>query len=94
MKQDGSLRFSQVCRGVGLSQTVLKERFRRYAGITVMDYYRRLRIEEARRRLRAGEKNITQIADELGYSSTAAFSRQFKHLMRLTPSEYLCSIRM
>jgi AraC-like DNA-binding protein len=94
MKLDGSLRFSQVCRGVGLSQTVLKERFRRYAGITVMDYYRRLRIEEARRRLRAGEKNITQIADELGYSSTAAFSRQFKRLMKLTPSEYLCSIRM
>lgn len=90
---DGSLRFSQVCRGVGLSQTVFKERFRRYAGITVMEYYRRLRIEEAKRRLRAGGKNISQIADELGYSSTAAFSRQFKKLMRLTPSEYLCSIR-
>jgi len=90
---DGTLRFSQVCRGVGLSQTVLKERFRRYAGVTVMEYYRRLRIEEARRLLRAGEKNITQIADELGYSSPAALSRQFKRLMRLTPGEYLRSIR-
>ena len=92
-KLDGTLRFSQVCRGVGLSATVFKERFVRYTGVTVMDYYRRLRIEEARRMLRAGQKNITQIADELGYSSPAAFSRQFKQIMKLTPSEYLCSIR-
>lgn len=90
---DGSVRFEQVCRDAGLSATVFKERFRRYAGVTVMEYYRLLRVEEARRRLRAGEKNISQIADELGYSSTAAFSRQFKQLMKMTPSEYLCSIR-
>ena len=92
-KLDGTLRFAQVCRGVGLSATVFKARFHRYTGVTVMDYYRRLRIVEARRLLRTGEKNITQIADELGYSSPAAFSRQFKQLMKLTPSAYLCSIR-
>ena len=92
-KLDGTLRFSQVCRGVGLSATVFKERFVRYTGVTVMDYYRRLRIEEARRMLRAGQKNITQIADDLGYSSLAAFSRQFKQIMKLTLSEYLCFIR-
>lgn len=91
---DGTLRFAQVCREAGLSATVFKERFRRYTGVAVMDYYRRLRIEEARRRLRAGDKNIAQIADELGYSSAAAFSRQFKRIMRLTPSEYLRSIRL
>jgi len=90
---DGTLRFEQVCRGVGLSATVFKERFKRYAGITVMEYYRRLRIEEARRLLRAGEKNVTQIADSLGYSSTAAFSRQFKQVMKQTPSEYLYTIQ-
>jgi AraC-like DNA-binding protein len=91
---DGTLRFSQVCRDVGLSSTVFKERFKRYAGVTVMEYYRRLRIEEARRRLRAGDMNIAQVADALGYSSPAAFSRQFKHQMKMTPREYLCTIRL
>jgi AraC-like DNA-binding protein len=90
---DGSLRFTQVCRAVGLSATVFKERFQRHTGLTVMDYYRRLRIEEARRRLREGNCNIAQIADELGYSSAAAFSRQFRQVMRITPSEYLRSVR-
>ncbi len=91
---DGTLRFSQVCREVGLSSTVFKERFKRYAGVTVMEYYRRLRIEEARRRLRAGDMNIAQVADALGYSSPAAFSRQFKRQMKMTPREYLCTIRL
>jgi AraC-like DNA-binding protein len=59
-----------------------------------MEYYRRLRIEEARRRLRAGDMNIAQVADALGYSSPAAFSRQFKHQMKMTPREYLCTIRL
>lgn len=90
---DGSLRFGEVCRGVGLSATVFKERFLRYTGATVMEYYRRLRIEEARRRLRVGDKNIAQIADDLGYSSAAAFSRQFKQVTRLTPGAYLRSIQ-
>jgi len=90
---DGTLRFPEVCRGVGVSATVFKERFRRYAGMPVMEYYRRLRIEEARKLLRAGALNIAQIADELGYSSPAAFSRQFKRVMRLTPGEYLRSIK-
>ncbi len=90
---NGTLRFEQVCREAGLSATVFKERFRRYTGLTVMDFYRRLRIDEARRQLRSGNKNIAQVADELGYSSAAAFSRQFKQVMKLTPSEYLCSVR-
>jgi AraC-like DNA-binding protein len=90
---DGTLRITQVCRSVGISATVFKERFKRYTGVTVMDFYRRLRIEEARRLLREGQKNVTQIADTLGYSSAAAFSRQFKQLMRLTPGEYLRSIQ-
>ena len=90
---DGSLRFTQVCRAVGLSATVFKERFQRHTGLTVMDFYRRLRIEEARKRLRKGDRNIAQVADELGYSSAAAFSRQFRQVMRITPSDYLRSVR-
>lgn len=89
---DGSLRFPELCRALGVSGTVLKERFKRYANVTVMETYQRIRIEEARRLLRAGEKRTAQIADELGYSSPAAFSRQFKRLMGIAPREYVSSV--
>lgn len=90
---DGSLSFEEICRRSGLSQTALKACFRRYNRMGVMEYYQRLRIEEARRLLREGRLNVTQTAEALGYSSVQAFSRQFKRLMGVTPLNYLRTIR-
>ena len=90
---DGSLSFEEICRTSGLSQTALKACFRRYNRMGVMEYYQRLRIEEARRLLREGRLNVTQTAEKLGYSSIHAFSRQFKRLMGVTPLNYLRTIR-
>lgn len=90
---DGSLSFDQICRQSGLSRTALKASFRRYNQMGVMEYYQRLRIEEARRLLREGRLNVTQTAERLGYSSVHAFSRQFKRLMGVTPLGYLRTIR-
>lgn len=90
---DGSLTFPGICRYSGLCSTALKTCFRRYNGIGVMEYYRRLRIEEARRLLREGRLNVTQTAEKLGYSSVYAFSRQFKKLVGTTPIGYLKSVR-
>lgn len=90
---DGGLSFEEICRQSGLSQTALKACFRRYNRMGVMEYYQRLRIEEARRLLREGRLNVTQTAEALGYSSIHAFSRQFKRLMGVTPLGYLRTIR-
>ncbi len=90
---DGSLSFEAICRESGLSQTALKAHFKRYNHMGVMEYYQRLRIEEARRLLREGRLNVTQTAEALGYSSIHAFSRQFKRLMGVPPLNYLRTIR-
>ena len=37
--------------------------------------------------------NFTQISETLGYSSIHYFSRQFKKLTNMTPSEYASSIK-
>ncbi len=90
---DGSLTFEALCRHSGLCSTVLKRRFRRANGMGVMEYYRRLRLEEARRLLREGRYNVSQTAEKLGYSSVNAFSRQFRALLGVTPTDYLKSVR-
>ena len=38
--------------------------------------------------------NFTQIADALGYTSIHYFSRQFKKITGMTPSEYASSIKV
>ena len=90
---DGSLTFEALCRHSGLCATALKSAFRRVNGMGVMEYYRRLRLEEARRLLREGRYNVTQTAEKLGYSSVNAFSRQFRALLGVTPTGYLKSVR-
>ena len=89
----GGLSFAQVCRYSAQSATNLKTIFKSATGMGVMEYYRMLKIEYAKRLLREGSGNITQIADRLGYASVHYFSRHFKQATGMTPSEYTQSIQ-
>ena len=89
----GNLTFADVCRFSAQSATNLKTIFKSVTGIGVMSYYRSLKIEQAKRMLREGDGNITQIADRLGYTSVHYFSRYFKRTTGMTPSEYTMSIQ-
>lgn len=89
----GNLTFSQVCRYSAQSATNLKTIFKSVTGMGVMEYYRGLKIDEAKRMMREGHHNITQIADHLGYASVHYFSRHFKQATGMTPSEYTLSIQ-
>ncbi|MCI8554304.1 MAG: AraC family transcriptional regulator [Clostridiales bacterium] len=89
----GSLSFSDICRFSAQSATNLKTIFKSATGKGVMEYYRQLKIDTAKKMLREGEGNITQIADRLGYASVHYFSRYFKQATGMTPSEYTLSVR-
>lgn len=90
---NGNLTFSQVCRFSAQSATNLKTIFKSVTGRGVMEYYRSIKIEVAKKLLREGSGNITQIADQLGYASVHYFSRYFKQVTGMTPSEYTLSIQ-
>jgi len=85
---DGTWTFAELCRRLGVGETTLKRCAKRHLGTGVMEYYQRIRVEEARRMLREGRYNVSQIAEALGYSSLQAFSRQFRHIMGVTPTQY------
>ena len=89
----GNLTFAQVCRFSAQSGTNLKTIFKSVTGMGVMEYYRSLKIEAAKTLLREGNGNITQVADSLGYASVHYFSRYFKQITGMSPSEYTLSIQ-
>ena len=89
----GNLTFEQVCRYSAQSATNLKTVFKSVTGYGVMEYYRLLKIDTAKQLMREGNYNITQIADYLGYASVHYFSRHFKQVTGMTPSEYTLSIQ-
>ena len=87
------LNFTDFCRFSAQSATSLKTIFKAVTGMGVMEYYRTLKIEQAKTLLREGSGNITQVADQLGYASVHYFSRYFKQATGMTPSEYTLSIK-
>lgn len=78
----------EIAARLGKSQSHLKHRFRRETGLPPAEYYLRLRITEACRRLESAGKNITVIAMDLGFPSSQYFATAFKHFMGLTPQDY------
>jgi len=89
-----SLTFDDVCRFSNLSRTNLKVLFKEKTGLGVMEYFKNLKIDESKTMIREGEYNFTEIAHRLGYSSIHYFSRHFKKVTGMTPSEYAYSVKI
>jgi len=89
-----NLSFDDICRFSCLNGTNLKTLFREKVGAGVMEYYKSQKIEEAKRIIREGRHNFTEIADMLGYTSIHYFSRHFKKAVGMNPSEYASSVKV
>ena len=89
-----NITFEDVCHYTSLSKTNLKVLFKEKSGMSVMEYYKNLKIKEAKKMIREGDHNFTQIADLLGYTSIHYFSRHFKKATDMTPSQYASSVKI
>lgn len=87
------LRLSELCFLFGTNKTTLCDRFRSATGETLVSYVNRLRIKEAKRLLRKGTHNLTEIAAMVGFSSVHYFSRTFKQYENQAPSAYIRTIK-
>ena len=76
-----------------ISISRLEQLVRSYCGCGVIRYFISLKIGRAKELIRDRNMNFSQIADALGYSSVHYFSRQFKRITGMSPSEYSRSIK-
>jgi AraC-like DNA-binding protein len=76
----------ELGKKVGLSRSVLAERFTDLLGMPPMQYLARWRMQIAARILCDASTDIAAIAEQIGYESEAAFSRAFKKLVGVPPS--------
>jgi AraC-like DNA-binding protein len=88
-----NIRFDDVVRFCSMSSTNLKVLFKDKTGTGVMEYYRNLKIDEAKTMIREGNYNITEIARILGYETIHYFSRQFKTQTGMSPFQYSMSVK-
>lgn len=91
---DRPLTLEQICRDNLVGRSQLQKLFHTQTGGGVMEYFSRLKIQAARRMIREGRLNFTEIAGRLGFQSIHYFSRRFRLVTGMSPSEYARSVKM
>lgn len=89
----GALTLSDICQKFHLGKSCLCELFKENTGVSIMERYTHLKIVEAKKLIRKGTLNVTQIAETLGYGSIHSFTRSFKNKTGFTPSGYAGSVK-
>jgi AraC-like DNA-binding protein len=79
---------AMLARDVGISRSVLAERFRHYLNEAPMSYLTRWRLLLAARMLKSSRRGVANIAAEVGYESEAAFNRAFKRQFSVPPARF------
>ena len=85
---DKTLTLEDIARGCRMSVSKLKLLFREKYGGGPLSCFIELKIDEAKRLIRKNEMNLSEIANTLGFSSLHYFSRTFKKITGISPSEY------
>lgn len=83
-----SISLDDVASSVGLSERHLTRSFRQEMGTTLVSYLNRYRVKQAKTHLEAGDKNITEVAMEVGFSDSSYFARVFRREVGVSPSAY------
>lgn len=82
-------RLEWLTERTGLSPRALQRGFRRYVGVGPRWVIQRYRLHEAAEQLGKGKRvNLAVLADELGYSDQAHFTRDFKRVVGVSPGQY------
>ena len=84
---------NQICKDNLIGRSQLQKIFKDHCNLGIIEYFSMLKINAAKELIRTNRMNFTQIAEYLGYTSIHYFSRQFKKVAGMTPTEYASSIK-
>lgn len=88
-KLDLKVNWSDLLKdSLGLEYNYLSGLFSSVEGITIEQYIIRQKVEKVKELLIYDELSLSEISYQLGYSSVAHISNQFKKVTGLTPSEF------
>lgn len=79
---------------LGFSKSHIKKQFKKKMGVSIIQYFIGLKIEKAKKLLSQHKFTVSEISDQLGFSSVYYFSRQFKLYTNMSPTKYINSINL
>ena len=82
------VRVSDVCAKLGYSKSYLSGLFKAQCGESIASYALRVKIDKAKDLIREKNLNFTEISDLLSFDNPQYFSRVFRRLTGMTPTEF------
>lgn len=87
-RQDDALTLCSLSRRLGYSEYYVTRKFQEISGLQFRDYLRLRRLAFALWEVRDSDRSLLEIAVDYGFSSHEAFTRAFKAVYGVTPSQY------
>jgi YesN/AraC family two-component response regulator len=75
-----------------VSQSYVKRLFSQYKQTGAIHLFNSMKIDKAKQLLRESDRNVSQIAEFLGYDNSFYFCSQFKKFTGMSPLEYRRSV--
>lgn len=77
-----------IAKECGISKGYMQRLFREHEGMSVTDYFIKIKIEAACNLLKYSDRSVGEIAAYLGFGSLSYFSDYFKRKVGKTPAQY------
>ena len=87
--EDNDFNVEALADEVCISRSQLHRRVKEITGISVGEFIRNFRLQQAAKLLEKGDANISQITYATGFSSPTHFSTAFRKYYGVSPSEYM-----
>lgn len=82
------LTLEKIAKELNYSRFYAARKFKKDTGITMYQYIRGRRLDEAAAKLAGTKRPVLEIALEAGYGSQQAFTQAFRNAYEYTPQEY------
>ena len=83
-----NLTVDDIARMCNMSPSSVKQTFRQFTGMGVVQFYRRMKMDSAISMLRKGV-SVKEISQQLGYTDSNYFSTVFKRVIGVSPTNYI-----
>lgn len=79
---------AELSEVVQLAPTYLSRAFKEITGYSVIEFFNKIKIDKAKELIIEGNKRVKEVARTLGFTDEFYFSRIFKKIEGISPSEY------
>ena len=92
-RYEQTLRVEELARAAGMSAPSFHRHFRAVTAMSPLQFQKRIRLQEARRRLLSGDTDAARVGFDVGYESASQFSREYRRHFGAPPGRDTARVR-